>query len=649
MKANDNPLVGLISMPWMAANMPSIQLAVLAAALQQEGIASEVHEFYLDYAACIGLNVYNTLCVGGGMIEEWLFAQHYFESEMGNALTEFRVQRQRFRLRFRLESAELEEQVLDALIPVTANFLEEIVAMTDWSHYDIIGFSLTHSQIASSMALARLIKKRHPEIIIVFGGAACAGPMGSAILRICPYIDVVVRVEGEAIFPELVRRICRSQNINDLSGVSWRTSEGEVIANPGGLLDTAYRNRPSLCFDAYFDRLERLGLRDKVNVWLLFESSRGCWYGEKVQCTFCGLHEFMKYRNSSWQTVLAELEYWHHRYGINRFFAVDLIMPRDFFNTFLPEIVRREHSWSIFYDIKANLKRSEIEILAAAGVHWIQPGIESLDHEVLKLMKKGVSPLQNIQLLKWCEEMDIYVSWNIIYGFPGESPSAYTRMAERMRLLFHLMPPTGGGLFQLHRFSPYFDHPEAFGIRKLGPHPLYEYIFPVSTAELEDLAYFHLYSTENSDSVRAYIQPILRAIQEWRAARARGASLTFHLYADGTAEILDTRTLPETTYYLTPSEARLYLFLDAATVEKKLADTFSRTYPIEAQVLAENGGIDTVIDYWRQQGLVISDHGHILAIAVNAPEVAKYGQMSSTEVSILMSHSPKMRCGAIRG
>lgn len=634
MKSCNSPMVGLISMPWMLTAMPSIQLAVLATALQQEGIESESHELYLDYAAYIGLNLYDAVYMTGGIIEEWLFAQHYFGPEAGNMLAGFRTQGRPSRLRLRLGSRALEEQVLDALIPVTASFLEETAAKTDWSRYDIIGFSLTTSQLASSMALARLIKIRYPETTIIFGGTQCAGLMGSAILRICPYVDVVVRVEGEAVLPELVRRIRNHQDFDLVPGVSWRATDGNLVINPKGPLHTVSDDRPHLRYDGYFERLTRLGLSSKVNVWLPFEGSRGCWYGEKVRCTFCGIHETMKYRDSKGQYVLAELEDWYQRYGINRFFAVDLIMPRDFLTTFLPEIIHREHDWLFFYQVKANLKRSEVEVLARAGVRWLQPGIESLDQEILKLMKKGASPLHNIQLLKWCQEMNIHVLWNFIFGFPGESATAYTRIAERIQLLWHLMPPVGGGPFQLHRFSPYFDHPEMFGIKRLGPYSIYKYIFPVSTADLDDLIYFHDYTLEGSIPPRTYIEPVEKAVRDWKAAWARGASLTFSPFEDGSAEILDTRTLPETTYHLTPSEALLYHFLDAATVERTLGATFSQTYPLEAQKLAKSGGIEAIIDDWRQQGLVISDHGRVLALAVNTLEAMKFHQGDFEEVSM---------------
>jgi hypothetical protein len=130
------------------------------------------------------------------------------------------------------------------------------------------------------------------------------------------------------------------------------------------------------------------------------------------------------------------------------------------------------------------------------------------------------------------------------------------------------------------------------------------------------------------------MQPVEQAVRDWKTARAREAVLAFYLFEDGGAEIVDTRMLPETSYLLTPDEACLYRFLDSARSERALATTFGRTHPIEAQALIERGGVETVIDNWQQAGLVISDQGRVLALAVNVPEIEIYEQASPSKVSL---------------
>ena len=80
----------------------------------------------------------------------------------------------------------------------------------------------------------------------------------------------------------------------------------------------------------------------------------------------------------------------------------------------------------------------------------MQPGIESLIDDVLKLMRKGVSALHNVQLLKWCKEIGVKPHWNVLWGFPGEPAAEYERLARVVPWLRHLPPPRGFGPIRLN-------------------------------------------------------------------------------------------------------------------------------------------------------------------------------------------------------
>ena len=112
--------------------------------------------------------------------------------------------------------------------------------------------------------------------------------------------------------------------------------------------------------------------------------------------------------------LLAELSHLKTRYGVDNIQFVDNILDMSFFKTVLPKLAGSEDKYALFYETKANLKREQVELLAQAGVLWIQPGIESLDDRILKLLAKGNSTVMNLQLLKWCCEFGIDVSWNLL-------------------------------------------------------------------------------------------------------------------------------------------------------------------------------------------------------------------------------------------
>jgi ribosomal peptide maturation radical SAM protein 1 len=630
----DPRVVGLVSMPWMSPHLPSIQLATIAGALARDGIASEVHELYLDYAAWISVDLYDVVSNGSGAVEEWLFARQYFGPETGDWLESFHEVRPPIGLR----NAAAEDEVVGALARTTGAFLDAMVARYDWSRYDVIGFSLTISQIGPSMAMARHIKRAYPDVRVVFGGTACAGPAGAALMRICPYVDAVVTTEGEAVIGPLVRCLRAGVPPAGTSGVVWRDADGVVHANGKGDLLSLDTTRPPLDHDAYFERVARLDLGDRVTPWIPFESSRGCWWGERKQCTFCGLHEIMQFRQRPWDATLAELEHHERRYGVTRFFAVDLIMPRDYPDTLLKEIERRGHEWSLFYEIKASVSREFVEQLARAGVTWVQPGIESLDTEVLKLMRKGTHPLHNVALLKWCRELGIRVTWNVILGSPGEDPAAYPLMADRMRSLFHLEPPNGRNEFALHRFSPYFDDPAAFGLTNRGPRDEARRIFPVADADLADLAYEFEYDVEGrAEAPGAYGQVLQEAVAEWKAASARGAALVERSLPDGSLDVVNTRYGDAVTYRLAPHEARLFGLLDARTPLRSLERTFEGAFPDDAATVAAEGGVAALVEAWEARRLVLRVDEQVVSLPVREGTAVARPRAEHAPVSYLVS------------
>jgi ribosomal peptide maturation radical SAM protein 1 len=169
-------------------------------------------------------------------------------------------------------------------------------------------------------------------------------------------------------------------------------------------------------FDEYFRRLEKSPLATTILPQIPFETSRGCWWGMKAHCTFCGLNGLdMKFRSKSPARVVDELSAQAARHAVLDFTAVDNILDMKYFATLLPDLAARKLDFGFFYETKSNLKEAQVVALEAAGVRAIQPGIESLSTPTLALMRKGVTAIQNIRLLKWCAMHGVRVVWNLLY------------------------------------------------------------------------------------------------------------------------------------------------------------------------------------------------------------------------------------------
>lgn len=620
----------LIGMPWFWAHMPSIQLAIVKDLLGSSGVEADVYEFYADFADHFGIDLYGKLANTGTYLAERLFSQFYFDELLREPLSAVPS--------LAFDSPEIEKYILQFGTPLVQQFLQDCLVEADWSKYDMICFTLTAQQLGATTAFARLLKQHHPRVKIVIGGAGCAGPMGHALLEMCAEFDVAVHGEAETTVPLLVEALKGDRPLASVSAISWRDASGQVRSNDTTKMHEFVDSREPLDFSSYFKRVQNLPSLRSVPSWIPFESSRGCWYGEKSQCTFCGLNEIIKFRQRPTDQIFSELEQYANAYGCNSFFSVDLIMPRTFLQDFRPRMEGAKKDWKIFYEVKSNMRRPEVVALAAAGVDWIQPGIESLSDHVLKLMKKGVSAAQNVQCLRLARENDISVSWNIISNFPQETTEDYNAMAAILPNLYHLDPPSGIAPFEVHRFSPFHSEPREHGIRLGGPHHRYRSVFPIADELLCEIVYRFEYEQlePTEDGLAEAQQAVGRAVNGWRRARDHGCLFQVEYQPDGTAVLRDSRRTPEvqeTT--LRPHEAALLEFLEELRPQVRLLQEFASTSPKHFAAFGSEQQVQDTLDVWHKAGIVLCLSRTVQSLATRTrPEAAAMPMESNSELAL---------------
>jgi len=147
-----------------------------------------------------------------------------------------------------------------------------------------------------------------------------------------------------------------------------------------------------------------------------------------------------------------------------------------------------------------------------------------------QLMKKGVSSIQNVNLLRWACYYKIHTSWNLLWGFPGEQVEHYEEQLRLLRHLTHLSPPQSAGRVWMERFSPLFADRDLFPVTSLRAESSYSYIYP-KCYDLERIAYFFDYELADTlpDSVFA---DTVSHVASWQAAwrtidRSKTAILAF--------------------------------------------------------------------------------------------------------------------------
>ena len=234
-----------------------------------------------------------------------------------------------------------------------------------------------------------------------------------------------------------------------------------------------------------------------------------------MHCTFCGLNGgTMSYRSKSATRAIAELTALTAASGCD-VQVTDSILDLAYFKDFVPLLAERRLGVDLFYETKANLRKDQVRLLKQAGITKVQPGIESLIDDVLKLMRKGVSALHNIQLLKWCKELGVEPHWNVLWGFPGEPAAEYQRLAGVVPWLRHLPSPGSFGPIRLDRFSPNFFDAERLGFKDVQPLTPYRHVYPFPEEVLRNLAYYFSYGYREPRDVAGYVRPLARELRAW--------------------------------------------------------------------------------------------------------------------------------------
>jgi ribosomal peptide maturation radical SAM protein 1 len=366
--------------------------------------------------------------------------------------------------------------------------------------------------------------------------------MGEELVRSVDCIDYAVAGEGDRALPELLAALVQGCDPVRAPGVLCRRDGAVPVPSPSLPLQRL-DDLPVPDYSEFFDRALARGLihrKRAADVYIPFEASRGCWWGHKHHCTFCGLNgSAMHFRSKSIQRVLNELADLAGRHHSFHFEAVDNILDLSYLALF-SQVAKTGIDYKFFYEVKANLTREQLKILSTGGVHRIQPGIESLSTRVLRLMRKGVTAIQNVNLLRWALYYRVHVSWNLIWGFPRETSKDYEGQLKLLRQIVHLPPPTSAGRVWMERFSPlYFDR-ENFPAVFLRPERSYSYVYP-KHIQLDYVAYFFDYELADTLPDSAFTET-RRHIKGWRAMWKNGVRprLVFW-HAPGLLRIDDAR------------------------------------------------------------------------------------------------------------
>lgn len=634
--------VRFVVVPFLPEHQPALGVSSLAAVLRQRGIRTDIRYLNVDYYRMIGKAAYFYLsrCLPAELLlGEMIFAPALW----GDRAPTWEEYAARFRdelprlsrvglstlsgteaLAHRTREWETFEPQLRTLYAgsprVIRGWAEEVLR----DRPPVVGFTSTFQQNLAALALAQELRRRAPRgrLTILFGGANCEDDMGRALAESFPFLDHVVSGEGENVVVDLVEAALDRAPGGDGPGPapSPRFVPGVMVRDMDAL--------PLAGFDEYFECVRGTDLEAKAN--LVAESARGCWWGAKSHCRFCGLNgTTMAFRSKSPARFAQELRTLAARHDRNIFLIADNILDMGYIRSLFPELIARGDDIKMFYETKSNLRKEQLELMAAGGIFSIQPGIESLSTRVLELMGKGTTRLQNLQLLKWCEEFGVIVKWSLLHGFPGEREEDYRDMAALLPALVHLPTPAGVIQIRLDRFGPYWKAPDTYDIRNVRRYWAYDFAYRALAPEVrERVAYFFEFDYGDGRRPLDYAEQLYELAAFWHRRHEAKATLEVQ-DAEAGSVVIDSRgTGREDRHPLSRVERRLLSVLDRARTPPNALVMLNEGMAAAARVGEDQ--FRAILGTFVERCWVVEDAGRVLSVVLDRAEKTRLADLRET-------------------
>lgn len=588
MSDSKNKKVLILFMPLANPNFTGLGAALVRTILNRDNVPCDISYAHLLFSKLIDSDPLVEDQLVNVAQSELIFAPYYFNS----SLEECAEKLYQYTKSISQDSSGITLERFKNFVHKGGECLDQVMNDIEWENYDIVGFSVLKQQTVASLAMAKKIKEKFPHIKIIFGGANASQPMGNEILRSFPEVDYIFEGEVDGFISQAINEIRLTPDGPFQSpGLSYRNEKNEICNTrenqPFFDLDTL----PVPDYQPYFDQLEAYELKH-VQPTLSMEASRGCWWGEKKHCSFCGLSdESLKFRSKSEEKVIEDVLTISARHQYTDIFFIDNIINYKFYKTLLPDLAYlREHmgyDLNFFFESKSNIDRQHARYFRTAGVNSVQPGIESFSNHILSLMQKGNTGIRQVQCLKFLAEQSININWNIIYKIPHETPEDYKEQIKIIPFIHHIQPLHSGGYIpmQLNRFAPYQACPEKYGIKNVRPKEFYSEIFNDKNINFNNFAYYFDYDIDNvhqEELGRLHID-LDEALRLWRNS-FRENSLT-QRRGPGFIEIIDRRIFyseneewekdREEVMLLDGVHAEIFTFIDTVRSLKTVIDRFS--------------------------------------------------------------------------
>lgn len=288
---------------------------------------------------------------------------------------------------------------------------------------EVYAFSVYIFNVSLTCQIMSDLRKVRPQAVILCGGPEVSFACED-FLRAHPYVDAVLRGEGEETFSELLSlldTVCPRDALQNIvcPGVSL-LRDGEYVEFP---------HRPPVCdldslpFPYQPGELELL--RKRI---LYYESSRGCPY----TCIYCLSSVQGRVRFRSLDRVFSELK---------QFLDAKVNLVKFVDRTFNCDKARSKAVWqflkendngvtSFHFEVAAwLLSEEELEVLESCrpGMILLEAGIQSTNPDTLAAITRHTDPQKLYQTVARLSQGPCHVHTDLIAGLPYEDLASFER------------------------------------------------------------------------------------------------------------------------------------------------------------------------------------------------------------------------------
>ncbi len=327
-----------------------------------------------------------------------------------------------------------------------------------------LGISLvTGPMIRETVEIARAVKAWNPDFPIVLGGWH-PSLLPKQTLE-APYLDYIVRGQGEDSFLELVQHLEVGAAPDLIAGIGFKR-DGKLIMTAERPLRPLADMPPKAYHIADFDAYERkCGRR-----WAMYTSSLACPFN-CAYCTNAGVYG-RKWNALPPEQFVDETVDLSLRYALEMIWVVDdnFLVDMDRARRIADGLVARDATfeWSIqaTSNVVARLTPEDLRMLRRAGLRQICQGVDSGSPAILKAMNKDWQDFESIyESAARCLEAGVRPSFNIIFAFPGEGRPERRETIDFMMSVCRRFP---GAEFWTNIFTPYPGSPIFSKAAELG-------------------------------------------------------------------------------------------------------------------------------------------------------------------------------------